>query len=521
MTKFEKHLLGDEDLPGWLRTLIMRHAVLIYGASRRLKGSGKTLGSDWWLIAVGGTRRYLHVPQCKLRTSVPRGPVYCYRNRSGEDKRDPRRLRVFRWQVLLVADPLTWSEDLLSQEADGLHHQNGRPKGTTALAGAGEDVMSGQDVDSLFAQAEEDLDSMFQGVSAISRPAFPACAIGKATHGTDGGQTQASIPSQAETNSFAASTLVSQPGGHNEALAGVPAPLPYSGSLDQAPLDNGQDAVAKAKKLLAAAPLNSKRRHARHASNGLRPSTPPAARGESAEPESSSGICASSEEVAAVGSAVIGQLIADAECALDDLFGNEVPCVQEEAQLPGTDGETSNAEPKSRHEAEHVDQVQESVLEALEVNHDQQQFLDNADASIITGVLPREIPAESMRKELPGSAALQPPGQDELEAGTASRAADEDDEACGSTEVISKIESLEGSAPQEACEEMMEDERSSQSRELHQGEEGHPGEDTQRLEHPEQIVTAKGQWTESRLMLLAAAVLLIAFLMEAFRTFER
>jgi len=116
MTSIAQRLLGDEVLPDAHCSVVIRHAVLIYGANRQLTAKETSAGCDWWLLAVGGTRRYLNLPRCEMSSCVPQGHVYCYRSHSAADPRDPRRSRVFRWQALLVATPASWTEDPLSFE---------------------------------------------------------------------------------------------------------------------------------------------------------------------------------------------------------------------------------------------------------------------------------------------------------------------------------------------------------------------------------------------------------------------
>ncbi|CAK0830905.1 unnamed protein product, partial [Prorocentrum cordatum] len=52
-----QRLLGEETkaFSEAHRAIVMRQVVLIYGANRNLIEKGVTLGSDWWLLAVGGT----------------------------------------------------------------------------------------------------------------------------------------------------------------------------------------------------------------------------------------------------------------------------------------------------------------------------------------------------------------------------------------------------------------------------------------------------------------------------------
>ncbi|CAE7396084.1 TBC1D13 [Symbiodinium sp. CCMP2592] len=117
-----QRLLGAEleALSDAHRALLLRHIVLIYGASRTLAatGSGHWDGSvaDWWLLAVGGTRRYLQLSACQVQSKPPGVPVCCYRSYTAPKPQDPKRSRIFRWQVLLVQNPASWIEDPLATE---------------------------------------------------------------------------------------------------------------------------------------------------------------------------------------------------------------------------------------------------------------------------------------------------------------------------------------------------------------------------------------------------------------------
>lgn len=119
MAALAARILGDEskDLTEAHRLLVIRHVVLIYGANRELGGFDEPFSCDWWLLAVRGTRRYLHLPGCQVRTSAPSsGPVCCYRSYTVPNPRDPHHSRVFRWQALLVTDPGEWHEDAIEME---------------------------------------------------------------------------------------------------------------------------------------------------------------------------------------------------------------------------------------------------------------------------------------------------------------------------------------------------------------------------------------------------------------------
>ncbi|CAK9077446.1 unnamed protein product, partial [Durusdinium trenchii] len=69
-----------------------------------------------WLLAVGGTRRYLHLSACQVHSQAPELPVCCYRSYTAPKPQDPKRSRIFRWQVLLVQNPKEWTEDPLATE---------------------------------------------------------------------------------------------------------------------------------------------------------------------------------------------------------------------------------------------------------------------------------------------------------------------------------------------------------------------------------------------------------------------
>ncbi|CAJ1422318.1 unnamed protein product [Effrenium voratum] len=105
MVQLGHRLLGAEveALSDAHRALVLRHVVLIYGAARTLAGDAlKTDWSDWWLLAVGGTRRYLQLSACEVRSHAPGTLVCCYRSYTAPKPQDPKRSRIFRWQVLLV-----------------------------------------------------------------------------------------------------------------------------------------------------------------------------------------------------------------------------------------------------------------------------------------------------------------------------------------------------------------------------------------------------------------------------------
>lgn len=121
MDLLAQRLLGIESqaLTEAHRAVVMRHAVLIYGAGRQLAGELQSSGLDgrnWWLLAVGGTRRYLHLPRCEVSAAAPGVPVCCYRSHTAPNPKDPLHSRIFRWQVLLVEDPTSWTEDPLATE---------------------------------------------------------------------------------------------------------------------------------------------------------------------------------------------------------------------------------------------------------------------------------------------------------------------------------------------------------------------------------------------------------------------
>ncbi|CAE8651986.1 unnamed protein product [Polarella glacialis] len=121
MTLLGERLLGQEveALSEVHRALVMRNVVLIYGAARMLAGDSdvENFNSEWWLLAVCGTRHYLQLSQCKVSTSPPEGlPVCCYRSYTAPKPQDPGRSRIFRWQVLLVQNPGSWTEDPLATE---------------------------------------------------------------------------------------------------------------------------------------------------------------------------------------------------------------------------------------------------------------------------------------------------------------------------------------------------------------------------------------------------------------------
>lgn len=99
------------------RAVLIRHIVLIYGAHHEIMISEeKAPGSEWWLVVVGGTQRYVNVPKCELVMQPPGGPVYVYRSHTLPDPRSNKRSRVFRWMVLLVSEPEKWDEDPLVSE---------------------------------------------------------------------------------------------------------------------------------------------------------------------------------------------------------------------------------------------------------------------------------------------------------------------------------------------------------------------------------------------------------------------
>jgi hypothetical protein len=111
-----ERLLKEQVLADAHKAIVTRQAMLIYGASRELAKLSEEGGGEWWLLAVGGTRRYLHLPSCEVSGAPPSGPVFCYRSFSASDPRDPKRKRVFRWQALLVQDASKWTEDPLATE---------------------------------------------------------------------------------------------------------------------------------------------------------------------------------------------------------------------------------------------------------------------------------------------------------------------------------------------------------------------------------------------------------------------
>ncbi|CAK0830903.1 unnamed protein product [Prorocentrum cordatum] len=91
-----QRLLGEETkaFSEAHRAIVMRQVVLIYGANRNLIEKGVTLGSDWWLLAVGGTRRYLHLGRCEVTGTTPSGAACCYRSYTARNPRDPRHSRI-------------------------------------------------------------------------------------------------------------------------------------------------------------------------------------------------------------------------------------------------------------------------------------------------------------------------------------------------------------------------------------------------------------------------------------------
>lgn len=116
MSKFGERLLPD--IAGGLndaqRAYAMRHVVLIYGADRvlRQREAGDAVCTDWWQLKVGSVQRFLHLPSCRTEAAPPAGEhACCYRVYTAAAPRDPRKARVFRWQVLLVEQPGSWMED--------------------------------------------------------------------------------------------------------------------------------------------------------------------------------------------------------------------------------------------------------------------------------------------------------------------------------------------------------------------------------------------------------------------------
>eukprot|EP00929_Paragymnodinium_shiwhaense_P040561 TRINITY_DN21166_c0_g2_i1.p1 TRINITY_DN21166_c0_g2~~TRINITY_DN21166_c0_g2_i1.p1 ORF type:complete len:1174 (-),score=338.26 TRINITY_DN21166_c0_g2_i1:131-3652(-) len=123
-----QHLLGAEAkaLSETHRTLVMRHVLLIYGADAEMKEQAAAAAShaqsEYWLLPVRGTRRYLHLGRCELCFAAPSGAVYCYRSHSGARKniRDTLKSRVFHWQVFLLTEPGKFVQDPVATEENAL-----------------------------------------------------------------------------------------------------------------------------------------------------------------------------------------------------------------------------------------------------------------------------------------------------------------------------------------------------------------------------------------------------------------
>jgi len=198
-TALAERLLEGQAIADAHKAILMRHAMLIYGATRErvTAGEGATDGtsgeatalteSEWWLLAVGGTRRYLHLPSCEVRGAPPEGPVYCYRSYTAPDPRDPKGKRVFRWQALLVSDPSRWTEDPLATEVktqkktrltDAKDIKDGHlSKAAKASEPAAFSLFGDLDIEDLFDEFEDDRGGVSsENTSPSSKPPAKAMA---------------------------------------------------------------------------------------------------------------------------------------------------------------------------------------------------------------------------------------------------------------------------------------------------------------------------------------------------------
>lgn len=154
VTLLAERILGDEatTLTDANRALVMKHVMLIYGASRRLGGE-EPVGSEWWLLAVGGTRRYLHLPRCEASSLAPAGSVYCYRILASPSSRDRNCAPALRWQVQLVDKPEEWkpgTEQIeLGSDKDSVQ-SGGTPTTTTPTSAHAAPQSQGADIDEFF-----------------------------------------------------------------------------------------------------------------------------------------------------------------------------------------------------------------------------------------------------------------------------------------------------------------------------------------------------------------------------------